>query len=102
MYTIGQGVAQDYVEAAKWYRKAADRGFDKAQFNLGLLYEHGEGVVQDYVQAHMWMNPAASQAYSDETYAAIRDRAAAKMNPTQIAKAQRRAREWKRIDAMQE
>jgi hypothetical protein len=32
-------------------------------------------------------------------YAATRDRVAAKMNPTQIAEAQRLAREWKRIGA---
>jgi uncharacterized protein len=25
MYISGQGVPQDYVEAMKWYRKAADR-----------------------------------------------------------------------------
>ena len=26
MYQNGQGVAQDYAEAVKWYRKAADQG----------------------------------------------------------------------------
>lgn len=26
LYDLGQGVKQDYVEAAKWYRKAAEQG----------------------------------------------------------------------------
>ena len=100
MYDNGEGVEQDYAEAAKWYRKASDQGHEKAQFNLGLKYDKGQGVVKDYVQAHMWMTLAAAPDYSgkDKSYAAMRDRVAAKMNPTQIAEAQRLAREWKRID----
>jgi len=34
-YEYGRGVAKDYVEAAKWYRKAADQGDSYAQCNLG-------------------------------------------------------------------
>ena len=36
-YSTGKGVAQDYKEAVRWYRKAADQGYADAQFNLGLL-----------------------------------------------------------------
>src|SRR5258705_8024788 len=31
MYDLGQGVAQNYPEAVKWYRLAADQGRDDAQ-----------------------------------------------------------------------
>ncbi len=31
----GEGVPQDYAEAAKWYRLAAEQGNVKAQFKLG-------------------------------------------------------------------
>ncbi|MBL4664975.1 MAG: sel1 repeat family protein, partial [Nitrospinaceae bacterium] len=31
MYTQGKGVPQDYIEAAKWLRLAADQGFPLAQ-----------------------------------------------------------------------
>jgi TPR repeat protein len=31
MYATGQGVPQDHVEAVKWYRKAAEQGYAKAQ-----------------------------------------------------------------------
>jgi len=33
MYDKGQGVPQDYAEALKWYRKAAEQGFAEAQYN---------------------------------------------------------------------
>ena len=36
--------ANDYVVAAKWYRKAADQGDAKAQNTLGAMYYHGLGV----------------------------------------------------------
>ena len=32
-----------YVEAVKWYRKAAEQNYAEAQFNLGLCYENGQG-----------------------------------------------------------
>jgi TPR repeat protein len=31
MYDQGQGVKQDFVEAARWYRMAADQGQANAQ-----------------------------------------------------------------------
>jgi TPR repeat protein len=45
--------AQDYAEAVKWYRKAAEQGDVKAQSNLGVMYASGQGVKQDLVLAHM-------------------------------------------------
>src|SRR5207247_10395265 len=53
-YDKGEGVAKDQVEAAKWFRKAAEQNFAKAQDNLGLSYENGEGVAKDEVQADTW------------------------------------------------
>ena len=54
MYGNGQGVPQDYKEAARWYGLAAAQGDANAQFNLGLLYYGGRGVVQDYKEAVKW------------------------------------------------
>ena len=39
MYNFGRGVQQDYAEAAKWYRRAADQGNAKAQGTLGARYQ---------------------------------------------------------------
>ena len=49
MYDRGERVPQDYAEAIKWYRKAAEQGYASAQYNLGIMYDDGEGVPQDYV-----------------------------------------------------
>ena len=40
-YRFGDGVSQDDVKAAKWYRLAADQGHAKAQFELGVMYYYG-------------------------------------------------------------
>jgi uncharacterized protein len=95
MYQVGQGVPQDYAQALFWYRKAAEKGM--AQVNLGAMYLNGQGVPQDYAQAHMWFNLAGSRAADAETRDRAvknRDLVAAKMTPSQIAEAQRMAREW--------
>ncbi len=51
---------QNYAEAVKGYKKAAEQGQVDAQYNLGVMYALGMGVPQDYVQAHMWFNLAAA------------------------------------------
>jgi TPR repeat protein len=100
MYYKGRGLPQDYAEAIKWYRLAADQGDAAAQGMLGVMYVHGEGVPQDYVQAHMWLNLAASRYPASGKVARddavkVRDQIASKMTPEQIAEAQKLAREWK-------
>ena len=37
MYERGEGVAQDAVEAVRWYRKAAEQGDEGAKKNLARL-----------------------------------------------------------------
>ena len=100
MYHKGEGVPQDYAEAARWFRRAAEQGHADAQFSLGLMYGVGYGVPQDFVQAHKWYNLAASRASSSdpdlrEKAVRSRDRIAARLTPTQLARAQRLAREWR-------
>ena len=63
MFERGQGVLQDYKEAVKWYRLAADQGNASAQYNLGAMYENGQGVPQDYREAMKWYRLAANQGY---------------------------------------
>ena len=100
MYLDGKGVPRDTAEAAKWTRRAAEQGHAGAQNNLGLIYENGEDVVQNLVQAHKWYNLAVSRASSSEQElrekaVRNRDRAAARLAPAELAKAQRLAREWR-------
>ena len=60
-YDEGHGVAIDDVEAAIWYRRAADQGLAMAQYNLGLMYIDGEGVTQNYLEAAHLFALAADQ-----------------------------------------
>jgi len=63
LYDYGRGVPQDYAEAMRWYRKAADQGNAGAQNNIGTLYDNGQGVRQDLPQARAWMQKAAASGY---------------------------------------
>jgi TPR repeat protein len=93
MYDIGQGVPQDFGEAAKWYRLAADQGDVSAQTLLAIMYNIGQGVPQDYVEAHKWFNLAVARG--NEAARKPRDLIAEKMTPAQIYEAQTLARNWK-------
>ncbi len=98
MYDNGQGVAKDDAAAVVWYRKAAEQGQASAQYNIALKYENGDGFYQDYVQAHKWFNLSAANypAGSDrEDAKRKREGVAAKMQPDQIAEAQRLASAWR-------
>lgn len=59
MYEQGEGVAQDRRVAAKWYRKAAEKGVNDAQFRLAAMYESGEGAPRDMEYAYGWYSVAA-------------------------------------------
>ena len=68
MYQNGQGVPQNYQEAAKWFRKAAEQGDEMAQFNLATLYQKGVGVPQDGSEAAKWYRKAAEQGNVNAQY----------------------------------
>jgi hypothetical protein len=60
-YYVGNGVTQDWTEAARWYRKAADQGYAPAEADLAACYGLGNGVRQDDVEATKWARKAADQ-----------------------------------------
>jgi len=93
MYYRGEGVPEDYVGAVNWYKRAAEQGYASAQYMLGLMYGEGEGVPQDYNEAYKWFILAAAQ--ENEDAAEARDSLKSEMSASQIAEAQRRAREFK-------
>lgn len=57
----GEGVAQDYKQAAEWFRRAAEQGDAGAEINLGYMYYNGQGVPLDDNQALKWFRKAAEQ-----------------------------------------
>ena len=84
---------QNFTEAERWYRLAAEQGLADAQHNLGYLYHIGQGgLPQDFVQAHMWYNLAAARG--NVNAARLRDHVASMMSPEQEDLAQQLARDW--------
>jgi TPR repeat protein len=60
-YAAGEPSAQEYAEAARWFRLAAEQDHAQAQYNLGLLYGKGLGVPYDLAAAEKWTRLAAEQ-----------------------------------------
>jgi TPR repeat protein len=102
MYQLGEIVAQDDAEAAKWISRAADQGLPLAQFVLGGMYMLGQGVPEDAMRAYVWLSLSATQAAQisgaprlTRDAQEMRDALARTMTPAQIDEAQKLAREWK-------
>ncbi len=52
---------EDYAEAMKWFKKAAEQGNAQSQHNIGTFYSQGFGVQQNYAEALKWYFLAAQQ-----------------------------------------
>uniref|UniRef100_A0A667FGR8 DAP3 binding cell death enhancer 1 n=1 Tax=Lynx canadensis TaxID=61383 RepID=A0A667FGR8_LYNCA len=53
----------DYTAAFSYFQKAADHGYSKAQYNVGLCHEHGRGTPRDLGKAVLFYQLAASQGH---------------------------------------
>ena len=58
----------DFAEAAKWYRKAADQGDPMGQGMLGWLYATGRGVDKDLKTAVEWFRKGAKQGNAEAQF----------------------------------
>jgi len=67
-YLTGDKVKQDYLEASKFFHKAAIKGHSKAQFNLGMMYSKGDGVIQDNKKAVRWFQIASDSGNLDAKF----------------------------------
>ena len=54
-------MTKDEKQAVYWYKKAAEQGYAKAQYNLGACYRDGKGVTKDEKEAVYWYRKAADQ-----------------------------------------
>ena len=50
------GIAQDHLEAVRWYRAAAENGITAAQYSLAFLYATGTGIARDDREAYIWLS----------------------------------------------
>ena len=58
----------DFAEAAKWYRKAAEQGDPMALGMLGWLYATGRGVDKDLKTAVEWFRKGAAQGNAEALF----------------------------------
>ena len=90
------GTGPDPVEAARWFRRAAERGHGKSQYRLGLAYLEGKGLPRDPEEAAFWLGLAARSLEGPEREAAEKAfrEAAARLTPYRRDVLRGRIREW--------
>jgi TPR repeat protein len=67
-FASGEGVAQDYTQAAQCYALAAEQNHSLAQLHLAMLYLQGQGVARDEAKSLMWMTKAAKLGNAEAQY----------------------------------
>lgn len=98
-FITGRSEPEDFAEAARWLRRAAEQGMPRAQSDLAVLYEKGLGVRQSYIEAYAWLDVAAARfgyGRRHDQVLEMRDMLAAFMTPAQRARAQALAAERRR------
>lgn len=69
LYFQGHGnISQDYSEAIRWFKKAAELDNTAAMSHLGSIYYQGVGVEKNAKEAFMWKKKAAEGGYADAMY----------------------------------
>lgn len=63
----GEGVTQDFKQAAKFYRLAAENNHAPAMHELARCYFHGVGVKQNNITAVKWLEKADKLGYIEST-----------------------------------
>jgi TPR repeat protein len=87
MYLKGQGVEQNYEEAGKWFRKAAENRLPQGQYRLAELYTEGEGVPRDYEFAYIWYSVGAAHKHKPSLNAL--DKAKSRLSENELAEAEK-------------
>jgi TPR repeat protein len=71
MYEVGEiysegsdEVEEDPVEAASWYRKAAEKGHSDGQYRYGDALYYGRGVAEDEKESARWLRLSSRQGHS--------------------------------------
>jgi TPR repeat protein len=60
----GEGIERNPIEAAKYYKMAADQGYHVSQWNYGALLMKGEGIERNPIEAAKYYKMAADQGNS--------------------------------------
>jgi TPR repeat protein len=91
MYRQNRGMPFERQAAHLWLREAAQEGDAVAQYFLAEASMNGKYQPPDLVKAYMWLILSARQSFPPATHQ--QDLLATQLSPSQIAEAQRLARE---------
>jgi TPR repeat protein len=97
LYSVGQGVAQDFKAAIVWFRKAAQQGHAPALMHLAGIYTAGRGVEQSAVEAHKFYSLAGhltKKPNQRRIASSRRDELAYQMTASQLTAARKWACRW--------
>ena len=92
MYLKGQGVEQNFEEAAKWLRQASEKSLPQAQYKLANLYTEGKGVPRDYEFAYVWYSVGVAHQHALSMNAV--DGAREKLSADELAAAEKLITEY--------
>ena len=104
LYSVGQGVPQNFKSAALWFHKAAEQGHAPALLHLAGLYAAGRGVDQSTIEAHKYYSLAGLLAQdANQTRLALshRDAMTSRLTAAQLTAARKRACRWWRTYRIQ-
>lgn len=69
IYYFGLGGKKDDVAALTWFKKAAEQGDAKGQYQLGQMYTEGKaGLKESEKEASTWYEKSANQGYAPAQY----------------------------------
>lgn len=108
IYEYGdQGIAKDEKLAARWYLRAAEKGYYPSQYNLGAMYSQNLITPPNDVEGYKWFLLAQAQTegctFDPQCRFVTADppghikRLRARMTAAQIAEAERLFKEWKQL-----
>ena len=68
LYQLGQGTPKDEVQAARWFKQAANKGQRSAQAMLGTMLFKGQGLQRQAAMGLFWLTVAREGARADEAW----------------------------------
>jgi TPR repeat protein len=94
----GNPIASDRAEAMKWLLRASEHGHPRAQMRLAELYAAGPATDRNYGRSCQWFIVAMTGLNGVHRQRAQNgyDGACSQLTTSEIAAAQRRARDWDR------
>lgn len=105
LYSVGQGVPQDFTTAVRWFRMATRQGHAPAMLLLAGFYASGHGVQRSSIEAYKFYSLASVLGQNAEQVrlaSSRRDALAIGMTADQLNTARNRVCRWWRNHMGQE